>query len=156
MAVSIGPKLGIDGEAEYRKQINQIIQQAKTLKSEMDAVASSFTKETTAEEKNRATKAVLTKQIEAQEQKTKLLAHMVEEAAKATGENSTETLKWKDQLNKATAELGKMNWTTVSMIPVTVLTITKNRQKNSATSWTTRKSRRQTLGTFCAPTSCRI
>lgn len=109
MAVSIGPKLGIDGEAEYRKQINQIIQQAKTLKSEMDAVASSFTKETTAEEKNRATKAVLTKQIEAQEQKTKLLAHMVEEAAKATGENSTETLKWKDQLNKATAELGKMN-----------------------------------------------
>ena len=109
MAVSIGPKLGIDGEAEYRKQINQIIQQAKTLKSEMDAVASSFTKETSAEEKNRATKAVLTKQIEAQEQKTKLLAHMVEEAAKATGENSTETLKWKDQLNKATAELGKMN-----------------------------------------------
>lgn len=109
MAVSIGPKLGIDGEAEYRKQINQIIQQAKTLKSEMDAVASSFTKETTAEEKNRATKAVLTKQIEAQEQKTKLLAHMVEEAAKATGENSTETLKWKEQLNKATAELGKMN-----------------------------------------------
>lgn len=109
MAVSIGPKLGIDGEAEYRKQINQIIQQAKTLKSEMDAVASSFTKETSEEEKNRATKAVLTKQIEAQEQKTKLLAHMVEEAAKATGENSTETLKWKDQLNKATAELGKMN-----------------------------------------------
>lgn len=109
MAVSIGPKLGIDGEAEYRKQINQIIQQAKTLKSEMDAVASSFTKETSAEEKNRATKAVLTKQIEAQEQKTKLLAHMVEEAAKATGENSNETLKWKEQLNKATAELGKMN-----------------------------------------------
>lgn len=109
MAVSIGPKLGIDGESEYRKQINLIIQQAKTLKSEMDAVASSFTKETTAEEKNRATKAVLTKQIEAQEQKTKLLAHMVEESAKATGENSNETLKWKEQLNKATAELGKMN-----------------------------------------------
>ena len=109
MAVSIGPKIGIDGEAEYRKQIYQIIQQAKTLKSEMDAVASSFTKETSAEEKNRATKAVLTKQIEAQEQKTKLLAHMVEEAAKATGENSNETLKWKEQLNKATAELGKMN-----------------------------------------------
>nr|DAO36881.1 MAG TPA: hypothetical protein [Caudoviricetes sp.] len=109
MAVSIGPKIGIDGEAEYRKQIYQIIQQAKTLKSEMDAVASSFTKETSAEEKNRATKAVLTRQIEAQEQKTKLLARMVEESAKATGENSTETLKWKDQLNKATAELGKMN-----------------------------------------------
>ena len=33
MAVNIGPKIGIDGEAEYRKQINQIIQQAKTLDS---------------------------------------------------------------------------------------------------------------------------
>nr|DAU40171.1 MAG TPA: hypothetical protein [Caudoviricetes sp.] len=31
MAVNIGPKIGIDGEAEYRKQLNNIIEQAKTL-----------------------------------------------------------------------------------------------------------------------------
>ena len=30
MAVNIGPKIGVDGEAEYRRQINQIIQQSKT------------------------------------------------------------------------------------------------------------------------------
>ena len=33
MAVNIGPKIGVDGEAEYRRQINQIIQQSKTLES---------------------------------------------------------------------------------------------------------------------------
>ena len=31
MAVNIGPKIGVDGEAEYRRQINQIIQQSRTL-----------------------------------------------------------------------------------------------------------------------------
>ena len=40
MAVNIGPKIGVDGEAEYRKEINNIIQQAKTLSSEMKAVTS--------------------------------------------------------------------------------------------------------------------
>jgi uncharacterized protein YlxW (UPF0749 family) len=38
MAVNIGPKIGIDGEAEYRKQINNIIQSTKTLKSEYQAL----------------------------------------------------------------------------------------------------------------------
>ena len=37
MAVNIGPKIGIEGEAEYRKQINGIIQQSKTLASQMKA-----------------------------------------------------------------------------------------------------------------------
>ena len=35
MAVNIGPKIGVDGEAEYRRQINQIIQQSKTLESHL-------------------------------------------------------------------------------------------------------------------------
>lgn len=40
MAVNIGPKIGIDGEAEYRKQLNNIIEQAKTLDTEMRRVIS--------------------------------------------------------------------------------------------------------------------
>ena len=35
MATNIGPKIGVEGEAEYRKSINQIIQQAKTLDAQM-------------------------------------------------------------------------------------------------------------------------
>ena len=35
MATNIGPKIGVDGEKEYRQQITgQIIQQSKTLASE--------------------------------------------------------------------------------------------------------------------------
>ena len=42
MAVNIGPKIGIDGEAEYRKQINDIITSTKTLSAEMKALKSAF------------------------------------------------------------------------------------------------------------------
>lgn len=55
MAVSIGPRLGIDGEKEYRDSINQIIQQAKTLGSEMKLVTASFDENTEAEEKAQRT-----------------------------------------------------------------------------------------------------
>lgn len=108
MATNIGPKIGIDGEAEYRKQINLIIQQAKTLASEMNAVTSAFTKNTTAEEKAKATGSVLQKQIETQRERVKALSEMLEKSKKETGENSIETAKWQEVVNKATAELNKM------------------------------------------------
>ena len=73
MAVDIGPKIGIDGEAEFRKSIQNINQQLKTLGSEMAAVTSAFTENTTEQEKYAATSEVLSKQIEAQRQKIDLL-----------------------------------------------------------------------------------
>ena len=108
MATNIGPKIGIDGEAEYRKQINNIIQQAKTLDSEMRAVTSSFTKSTSAEEKSAATSKILAQQIEVQKQRVQELSSMLEKSAQKYGENDTRTLKWKEAVNKATAELNKM------------------------------------------------
>ena len=95
MAVNIGPRIGIDGEAEYRAQINQIIQQAKTLDSEMKLVAASFTKDADAKKKNKETTAVLTKQIENQKDRVKALTDMLDKSAKEFGENDTKTLKWK-------------------------------------------------------------
>ena len=41
MATQIGPKIGIEGEKEYRQQIQNIIQQTKTLDSAMSKTASS-------------------------------------------------------------------------------------------------------------------
>lgn len=108
MATNIGPKIGIDGEAEYRKQINNIIQQAKTLDSEMRAVTSSFTKSISAEEKSAATSKILAQQIEVQKQRVQELSSMLEKSAQKYGENDTRTLKWKEAVNKATAELNKM------------------------------------------------
>ncbi len=56
MAINIGPKIGIDGEAEYRAQLKGVIQQTKTLASEMQKVTSSFDKSTSAEKKKCCTK----------------------------------------------------------------------------------------------------
>ena len=108
MAVNIGPKIGIDGEAEYRKQINQIIQQAKTLDSEMKVVASTFDKNATAQEKAAKSGKVLAQQFDVQQKRVGLLGSMLEKSAKQFGENDTRTLKWKEALNNATAELNTM------------------------------------------------
>lgn len=108
MAVNIGPKIGVDGEAEYRKEINNIIQQAKTLSSEMKAVTSSFSKNDSEQKKLTAQTQVLNKQIEVQQKRVDKLAEMYQKSAQKLGENDTKTLKWKQALNEATAELRRM------------------------------------------------
>lgn len=42
MAVDIGPKIGIDGEKEFRQELNQINTTLKTLGTEMKKVSSEF------------------------------------------------------------------------------------------------------------------
>lgn len=108
MAVNIGPKIGIDGEKEYRKSINDIIQQQKTLKSEMSAVSSSWDKNTSAMKKAKDQQEVLTKQVEVQKKRVAELNKMLDESTKKYGENDSRTLKWKEAVNGATAELNSM------------------------------------------------
>lgn len=108
MAVNIGPRIGVDGEAEYRSQMRQIIQQTKTLESQMKLVASQFTATTSAEEKNTKTAAVLTEKIKAQRDMIKLLAEQTGKAAAKYGPLNEYTLKYQESLNKATARLNEM------------------------------------------------
>ena len=109
MAINIGPKIGIDGEAEYRKQINNIIQQAKTLDSEMRKTASAFDKNADAQQKAAAVGKVLEKQIRTQEERVELLKDMLLKSAKAFGNNHEITLKWREVLYNAETDLNKMN-----------------------------------------------
>lgn len=108
MAVNIGPRIGIEGEKEYRAQINQIIQQAKTLDSEMRAVTSAFDDSTSAQDKNAATSKVLAKQIDVQRQRVQALTEMLQKSADKYGENDIKTLKWEQSVNDATASLNRM------------------------------------------------
>lgn len=108
MAKDIGPRIGIDGEAQFRKELNNIIQQAKTLDAEMRSVASSFDEEANSAKKNKAVTQQVAKQIEVQKERVRLLAEMVEKSAKATGENSNQTLKWKQALFNAKTELNNL------------------------------------------------
>lgn len=108
MATNIGPKIGVDGEKEYRQQISQIIQQSKTLASEMKLVSASFTAATSAEDKNAKTAAVLNKQIATQREYIKLLADQAGKVAGVYGANSVQAQKYEEQLNKARAKLLEM------------------------------------------------
>ena len=108
MPINIGPKIGIDGEAQYRKELSNIIQQQKTLQSEMNVVTSSFAKNTTAEEKNTAVSKILAEQVKVQKERVEQLAAMLQKSAEKYGENDTKTLKWKEAVNSATSELNKM------------------------------------------------
>lgn len=106
MAVNIGPRIGIDGEAEYRKAIQNIIQETKTLKAEFEKISSdvgmnSFKK---AIEQSR----VLTQEIEAQQKRVQELQKGYQEAVNKWGENDTKTLKWKQALEEAETELNRL------------------------------------------------
>lgn len=109
MAVNIGPKIGIDGEAEYRKQLTDIIQTQKTLKSEMNAMTSAWEKDSKSLKQNKETREQLTKMVENQKKRVEELKKGLSESEKATGENSRETNKWKQAVADAQTELNKLN-----------------------------------------------
>lgn len=108
MAVDIGPKIGIEGEAEYRKQINEIITQAKTLSSEMKTLESSFKNEGKSIAENAAKKKLLNEQIKVQEERVAELTTMLDKCTEAYGEDATQTMKWQQAVNNATTDLNKL------------------------------------------------
>ena len=108
MPVSIGPRIQVDGEEKYRQQINQIIQQTKTLDAEMGALTASFDKNATEQEKAARSSKLLAEQLETARQRTELVRDMTEKSAAATGENSAQTLKWREALANAEAQQAKL------------------------------------------------
>lgn len=108
MAVNIGPKIGIDGEAEYRKEIQAIIQQAKTLSAETNETAAAFKNANDKEKAGAELTKKLNEQISNQKALVKKLEDAVRKSTEKTGENSTQTQKWKEQLAKAKTELLNM------------------------------------------------
>lgn len=107
MPVSIGPRIQVDGEAEYRQQISNIIEQSKTLDAEMRALTATFSDNATAEEKAEATSKLLNEQLDVARKRTELVREMTQKAAEATGENSTQTLKWRQALANAAEQQAK-------------------------------------------------
>lgn len=109
MAINIGPKIGIDGEKKFRDEINNIVQQCKTLDSEMKNLTSSFDENDTSQEKLSQQSRILTEQIEAQTKRIELLQKGLRESANKFGEADTRTLKWKQAVQDATTTLNRMS-----------------------------------------------
>lgn len=108
MAVDIGPRIGIDGEKEFRQQLSNINQMLRTLNSEMKAVTSEFDDNEDSQERLAKQADVLTRQISAQEKKLEQLTRGYDLAADALGDTDTKTLRWAQSVQDATADLNNM------------------------------------------------
>lgn len=108
MPVDIGPKIGIDGEAEFRKELQNINQQLRTLGSEMKAVTSAFDENTDSQEALAAQAQVLNRQIDTQKQKLSQLEKGLQMSSEKYGENDSRTQKWAQAVQDATATLNRM------------------------------------------------
>ena len=108
MAVNIGPKIGLDGEKEYRSALNNIIQQQKTLNSEMKKISSAYDTNGSKIKKNRELHEQLGKAVDNQKKRVEMLKAGLADYEQKTGSSSTETLKMKQALADAEAELNKL------------------------------------------------
>lgn len=106
--VSIGPRIQVDGEEEYRKQINGIIEQSKTLDAEMKALTATFGDEDTAQQRAAKSTDLLNMQLDAARERTRLVREMTMKSAETTDENSTQTLKWRQALAAAEEQQAKL------------------------------------------------
>ncbi len=108
MAYNIGPKIGIDGEAEFRRQISQINTEYKTLVAQTKAVTAEFDKNGDEQGKLRATAAQLQKQIDNQRSKVSLLEGAWGKARTKFGDSSIEAQRLEGALYDAQAEVSKL------------------------------------------------
>lgn len=108
MATNIGPKISVEGEAQYRKQMAQIIAQQKALAAEMKATVSGFTSATSAQEKARASASVLDRQIANLTDALKAQQGQLDKAEAKYGSSSKEALAYRTAVYNTTAELNKL------------------------------------------------
>ncbi|WKY44160.1 peptidoglycan DD-metalloendopeptidase family protein [Eubacteriaceae bacterium ES2] len=101
MAYDIGLKVGIDGETEFRKSIQNINDEYKTLKTEMTSITSAF-------DRNDKSQENLTKQIESQRKKLQETTQVLEKTTEEYGKTDKKTLSWQRTVNSTTAELNKL------------------------------------------------
>ena len=99
MPVDIGPKIGIDGEAQFTRSLKNIIQQSKELQSEMKRVASEFDDADESQEKLDAQMRILNRQIENQQDRVDVLGDRYKQASRRADD-------LKDELARVVKEFG--------------------------------------------------
>ena len=107
MAADIGPKIGIDGEKEFRDALKSMGQQLKTLGTEMTAVTSAFDVDNDRQKKLAAQSDVLNRQLEIQQQRLGEIQKALDYAKANYAENSNEVQRWQQALNNATADINR-------------------------------------------------
>ena len=108
MGYNIGPKIGIDGEREFRQQISKINNTYKAMQAETKAVTKAFDAQGDEQGKLEALSKQLSKQIEVQRQKHALLEDAVKKATAQFGENSLEATRLRGVLYDTQATISTL------------------------------------------------
>lgn len=104
----IGPRISVEGESEYRKQMQNIIQQQKEYSSELNLVTAQLGKNATAQQKASSIASVLKKQIQNQESALSAQNIMLQKAVTKWGDASKEASGFRTAINKTSAELATL------------------------------------------------
>lgn len=108
MAYNIGPKIGIQGEAEFRQQIKAINNEYKTLQAQTKALTAEFDKNDDQQGKLRMQTQQLEKQIDAQKRAIQEMEKALEEAERTTDANSDAVTTWRGKLYNAQATVAEL------------------------------------------------
>lgn len=106
--ISIGPRIGIEGERDFRQTLSKINQSLKVLDAESKTVASSFDDEADAQKKAAAQADVLNRQILTQKEAIEGLKKGLKDSANIYGEADERTMKWQKAVYDATTDLNIM------------------------------------------------
>ncbi len=103
----IGPRIGVDGEKEFRRDLANVTQSLKTLDSEMKVVKSSFEGQVKSAEQLAKENDVLERSALTLRDKLKMQQEALEKSVRKYGEADTKTMKWRQAVNETTAALNK-------------------------------------------------
>lgn len=109
MAVDIGPKIGIDGEAQFRNELNAITSDLKGLGTEMQIVTTKFGENDKSMKAARESAKLLQEQQDQLNAKLEMQQKALNAAVEKYGENSLEANKWREAVKGTTLELEKNN-----------------------------------------------
>lgn len=109
MAVDIGARISIDGEASYNRQITQIIKSQKQLKAEMQATEAAFTADASAKQKAEARTKSLNAQLTTANQKLKAQTDELRRLEAAGQGSSAKADSLRLAISRTEAEVAKLN-----------------------------------------------
>ena len=107
MGATIGPKIGIDGEAQFRRDLQLINENIRTLGTEMAIVTSEFAGQEKSVESLTAKNDVLVRTIDSLEDRLEMQNQALAASIEKYGEADVRTMKWQQAVNTTVAEINK-------------------------------------------------
>lgn len=101
----IGPRISVEGESEYRKQMQRIVQQQKEYSAELSSTTAALGRNSSAQERASAVGNILKKQIQNQKDAISAQNLMLQKAVAKYGESSVEASKFRTSIYNTNTEL---------------------------------------------------